>query len=383
MNLLDRYIFKSVLFSCAAAVGLFAFVLTLVNVLRDLLTYILAGRIALPMALELILLTIASVATYALPMGILTGVLLTLGRLSADSEITAMRANGISLPRLARPIITLAVLGGLVGLYVNFESMPAAKIKYERELAQAVRTDPIRFIQPKTFVRDFRGVVVYVSDIEGPEIRDIWLWVLDDQGRAARVVRAQSGHLDYDNEANELVVTLQRAQVERRDEKNPEDFSQPLLVASSGLSRPIRLSLDQMFSRSGVRQKLPWMTYGELRAEQARLAAQTVPPGDEQRKQHARDQMKVTLTIQEKFNTALAVLSFALLAIPLGIKVSRRETSANLVVAVLLALGYYFLTTAVSWIDRHPEYRPDLLLWLPNAIFLSLGVWLFSRIEKR
>jgi lipopolysaccharide export system permease protein len=138
-----------------------------------------------------------------------------------------------------------------------------------------------------------------------------------------------------------------------------------------------------MFSRSGVRQKLPWMTYGELRAEQARLAAQTVPPGDEQRKQHARDQMKVTLTIQEKFNTALAVLSFALLAIPLGIKVSRRETSANLVVAVLLALGYYFLTTAVSWIDRHPEYRPDLLLWLPNAIFLSLGVWLFSRIEKR
>ena len=136
-----------------------------------------------------------------------------------------------------------------------------------------------------------------------------------------------------------------------------------------------------MFSRSGVRQKLPWMTYAELRAEQARLAAQEVPAAAAQ--QHARDQMKVTLTIQEKFNTALAVLSFALLAIPLGIKVSRRETSANLVVAVLLALGYYFLTTAVSWIDRHPEYRPDLLLWLPNAIFLSLGVWLFSRIEKR
>ena len=381
MNLLDRYLFKSVLFSCAAAVGLFAFVLTLGNVIRDLLNYMLAGRIAPAMALELVLLTVASVATYALPIGILTGVLLTLGRLSADSEITAMRASGISLPRLARPILLLALLGGLFALYVNFELMPKAKIKYERQLALAVQTDPIRFLQPKTFVRDFRGVVVYVSEIQGPEIRDIWLWVLDDQGRAVQLIRAQSGHLDYDSEANDLVVSLQKAQVEYRDGKDPEDFTEPLLVGSSGLSRPIRLSLDRMFSRSGVRQKLPWMTYAELRAEQARLAAQEVPAAAAQ--QHARDQMKVTLTIQEKFNTALAVLSFALLAIPLGIKVSRRETSANLGVAILLALGYYFLTTTVSWIDRHPEYRPDLLMWLPNAIFLVLGLRLFSRIEKR
>jgi lipopolysaccharide export system permease protein len=63
--------------------------------------------------------------------------------------------------------------------------------------------------------------------------------------------------------------------------------------------------------------------------------------------------------------------------------VSRRETSANLGVAVMLALGYYLLITAVGWLDRHPEYRPDLLMWLPNAIFLGLGVWLFRRIDRK
>jgi lipopolysaccharide export system permease protein len=86
--------------------------------------------------------------------------------------------------------------------------------------------------------------------------------------------------------------------------------------------------------------------------------------------------------MQEKFNTALAILSFALIGVPLGIKVSRRETSANLGVAVLLALGYYMLTVSVTWLDRHPVYRPDLLFWLPNAVFLILGVWLFLRIER-
>jgi lipopolysaccharide export system permease protein len=79
---------------------------------------------------------------------------------------------------------------------------------------------------------------------------------------------------------------------------------------------------------------------------------------------------------------ALAVFSFALVGVPLGIKVSRRETSANLGIAVVLALAYYFLIVVVGWLDQHPEYRPDLLLWVPNAIFLATGVWLLGRLDR-
>jgi lipopolysaccharide export system permease protein len=93
--------------------------------------------------------------------------------------------------------------------------------------------------------------------------------------------------------------------------------------------------------------------------------------------------MKVRLTLQDKFTTALAVLTFALVGVPLGMKVSRRETSANLGLAVALALGYYFLTVMVNWLDRHPAYRPDLLLWLPNLLFLLLAFLLFLRLERR
>ena len=77
------------------------------------------------------------------------------------------------------------------------------------------------------------------------------------------------------------------------------------------------------------------------------------------------------------------VVSFALIGVPLGIKISRRETSANLGLALVLVLGYYLLTVMVKWLDRHPEFRPDLLLWLPNLAFLALGIWLFSRIDRK
>ena len=87
--------------------------------------------------------------------------------------------------------------------------------------------------------------------------------------------------------------------------------------------------------------------------------------------------MKLAIVFHDKVNLAIAVFSFALIGVPLGIRISRRETSANLGLALGLVLSYYVLTVMVKWLDRHPEYRPDLLLWLPNVLFLALGVWLY------
>ena len=66
---------------------------------------------------------------------------------------------------------------------------------------------------------------------------------------------------------------------------------------------------------------------------------------------------------------------------PLGIRVSRKETSANLGVAMGLVMGYYFLTVIVTWLENRPEWRPDILMWLPAVFFLALGTWLFRRVD--
>ena len=195
MNLLDRHIFKSVLSACTTAVALFAFVVALPNILRDLLTPLLAGQLELAAFARLVALLFPFAISFALPMGILTGVLLTLGRLSADSEITAMRAAGISVVRVARPVFVLATLCTAVALYINFESAPWARVQFHREFAEAVRTNPLGLIVPKTFIRDFRGAVLYVGAKDGNILRDIWLWDLDGESRVRRLVRAELGRL--------------------------------------------------------------------------------------------------------------------------------------------------------------------------------------------
>lgn len=382
MNLLDRHIFKSVLFTCLAAVGLFSFVLALANFVRDLLGPLLAGQLTIPMLLRLLGLLLPFAVSYALPMGILTGVLLTLGRLSADSEVTAMRAAGIGLVRIARPVFVLALLGAAAGLYVNFESMPWARVQYHREFAEAVRTNPLSFIVPKTFIRDFRGVVVYVGEREPGStlLRDIWIWELDNQGRVRRLVRAESGRLRYDEATNSLIPTLLRAKIEERDAENPEDFSKSPRAPSIERAEEVRLSLGASLGHGIARVKPEWLTYEKLQEERARVEAEPVVKGKE--KESAKERMKLAMIVHEKASLSIAVFAFAFVAVPLGIKVSRRETSANLGISVLLVLGYYILLSLVKSLDRHPEYRPDLLLWVPNLVFIAYGFRLLRRVER-
>jgi lipopolysaccharide export system permease protein len=313
----------------------------------------------------------------------MTGVLLTLGRLSADSEITAMRAAGVSLARIGWPVFVLGSLCAALALYINFESMPWARVQYEREFAEAVRANPLSFIVPKTFIRDFRGRVVYVGEKEGQELREIWVWELDDQARVRRLIRAERGRVDFDEATNSLIPTLLHAKIEERDQENPEDFGKAPLIGSVERFEEVHIPLEgYLGGQSSVRIKQEWLTYDELRAEIAKQAALPLPP-PEKRKEAERNRIKLSITLQEKFNLSLAVFSFAMIGVPLGIKVSRRETSANLGLALVLVLGYYMLTVMIKWLDRHPEYRPDLLLWVPNLLFVGLGVWLFQRVDRR
>jgi lipopolysaccharide export system permease protein len=385
VNLLDRHIFRGILSTAAAAVGLFAFVLVAENVIRDLMGPLLSGQLPLLSFGRLVLLLVPFVISYALPLGMLAGVLLTLGRLSSDSEITAMRSAGMSIVRIARPALVLGVLGAALGLRVNFESMPWARIQYHRELATAVRTNPLSYLQPRTFIRDFPGRVIYIGSTHaapggGTDVEDIWYWQLDSERRVVRFVRARAGHVAYDDAGNEFVITLQDAIEEEHDSKAPDDYSQPVKISHADAISPIRLSLARFIGGETVHQKLQWMTYGELRAERLRVEREPVAPDGLEK--HARDLMKVDLTFSDKLTMAVAIFTFAFVAVPLGIRVSRRETSANLAVAVMLALGYYLLIVVVGWLDQYPGLRPDLLLWVPNLAMLALGVGLLRSLDR-
>src|SRR5690606_6634156 len=106
------------------------FVLLTGNALRDLLKLLAAGRAPLDVLGQLVLLLVPYVVGYALPLGLLTGILLTLGRLSAGQELTAMRAAGRSLVQISAPIFALALLATGAGWWVHNTLAPQARQSY-------------------------------------------------------------------------------------------------------------------------------------------------------------------------------------------------------------------------------------------------------------
>lgn len=378
MNLIHRHIFMNVLLTCGASVAMFGFVLMLGNVMKELLGPMLAGQIEIGTFIRLVSLLVPFVLYYALPMGMLTGILLVLGRMSSDREITALRASGVSVAWLSAPIILLALLGVVAGLLINFQFMPVARLTQQREFAEAVRQNPLSFIVPKTFIRDFPGVVLYVGEKNDTQLKDFWIWELDAQNRVRRFARADAGRLDYDMVNNKLVLTLEQAQAEVRNNKDPEDFREAH-GSAAWEHATFDLSLSKLTGDRIVQKRIKWFTFPELMQEWSRLSR---PDPEVPKDVQAKELMRVQFVIHEKFATAFSVLSFALVAIPLGIKVSRKETSANLGLGLLLALGYYFASIMAGWLDNYPAMRPDLVIWLPNIVFQSLGLWLFYKVDR-
>jgi lipopolysaccharide export system permease protein len=380
VNLLHRYIFKQVVVATAFAVAIFVFVLVLGNVMREVLDLLASGRLDLFTFLYLLVLLIPGVVPYALPLGLLTAVLLVVGRLCAQREYTAMRSAGLSLWSLAAPVLLASCLGMLFCLFINFEYAPAADEAFKSALINLARNDPLSLFQAGRDVREFPGYVVNIGGREGTDLSDIWVWVLDEHGDAKEFVRARHGELDYDHATDQLIITLHHASALQYKAADPSNMTDITPSSPRSDDFKIKLPLGKLLGPVAAPFKLSLLTLGELLRER-----DLNPPNNDHptAKEKTQWRMDVQMQIQRDFAAAFSVMALALFGLPLALQVGRAENFVNLALALGLALGYYFLLFSLTLLRGHPELRPDLLLWIPNILFEGLGVFLLYRAAQK
>ncbi|PYJ03003.1 MAG: hypothetical protein DME25_13970, partial [Verrucomicrobia bacterium] len=218
MKTLHTYLTRQILASLVMTVAVFTFVLLVANVLKEVLPLLVSGQVRPSVLAEAVGLLVPFVWVFALPMGMLTATLLIFGRFSADQELTAIRASGISLLSLISPVLLLSlVLCGLSAL-VNMDLGPRCRVAYTSLLFK-LRAEFSKAALPEAqFIKDFPGYILYVGRNRKGSLQDVMVYQFEKETNWLRTVHAPRGKLEVDAPNNLINLYLYDARSVIRSE---------------------------------------------------------------------------------------------------------------------------------------------------------------------
>jgi len=386
MKTLHLYLARQMLATLGMAVFVFTFVLLLGNVIKEILQLLVERQATLGLALHAILLLIPYVLAFSLPIGMLTAALLVFGRFSADQELTAARASGISLVSLITPVLLLSVAVSALCAWLNFEIAPASRTAY-KELLFSAQTNgaasPLRSGEPTPMGNNivWVGKVIAVTNLENVIVAQ---WTRD--GELKQWAEAPTGTLSSDLVHHQFVLMLHGA--------TAWQYTSNILSPFASGELPITNNVDAQ-AQTLLAVRPSDMTFWQLRQRLHELErSQPIPlpdnklgdPSAKARTEIGKSisdfPMPVMVYMNREVAFSFACIGFTLIGIPLGIRAHRRETSIGVSTALVLMLIYYsFIVLAQAW-QNHPERAPCVIVWLPNFVFQAVGAVLLWRANR-
>ena len=372
MRTLNRYIVFDYLVIFLAALGLITFVMTVGALVKAV--DLMARGISAALIARFFFQNIPYILSFSMPISTLFAALLLFGRLSMDSEISAMKSCGISLWRLAAPLILLSMLFSGICVYINSEVAPVAKYANRELLRTAGVEEPVNLLEEGRFIRDFPGLMIYVGRKNGTVVKDVVAYELDKTGGIKRSVRAKQGDIVADNINRILTVKLYNVRIEMPDAKDPHDVSKTTYVNAEYY--PIKLDFEKLLKSKVTAKKRGLLTMGEL-VDRIRNVERDFPLLS------ATDRLieKTRLIVEanQRISIAVGCFSFMLIGIPLGVKSHRKETSAGMLISLVIVFAYYIFIVVAKALADYPWLHPNLILWIPLIVAQFLGLWLVRR----
>ena len=384
LKTLRKYLVGQVFVTLLLTVAVFTAVLLIGNALREILTLLASAHVSPLILVKAVLYLIPFVWVFALPMGMLTATLLVFGRFSADQELTAARASGVSLLSLVMPVLLLSLFCCTLAAWFNMDIGPRCRVKY-LGLIQDVKKEIVNNALPAgRVITDFPGYIFYVEKNDGGKLKNVNIYRLADKTNVDTTLHAPSGRLNPDRANDQLILDLVDAHSVSTGARGDVIQYFPTLTLNLSMS-----GTTNRVSEPGIND----MTFLQLRQKLHLLENLRVPLGTNSPdalqaqlkalrlgKADFTEPVRVAMNRQVAFS--FACFGFTLVGIPLGIRVHRRETNIGIAIALGLVLVYYAFIMLGQSLAARPEFCPHLILWIPNFIFQAVGAVLLWRANR-
>ncbi len=361
MRILDRYISREVVSHAFLGLAVFTFVF-FVPQLVQLMGLIVQHAGTSGQTVELFLCSLPPVLIFTLPMSMLVGVLIGLGRLSADSEIVALNASGVGLRRLLLPIGAVALATTIFSCVITLWLGPLSLQKL-RTLEYQLRTSQASLaIQPRVFDERFPHYVLYVRDVNasGARWRGVFL-AESDSSAGSKVTLAKDAIVVADPKQGKLTLHFDDVSTH---EYNPDDPERYDLSTSAEQATDLPLTSSDTASQSPRSISVKEESLRELFS--AKGAAW-------------RD---ARVELQQRLAFPAACLLFALLGIPVGVRPRRGGRASGFVLTILLICAYYLVFVTGVHFAQQGSLSPFFGVWAANLVTFLAAILLFRRIER-
>ena len=306
-----------------------------------------------------------------IPMALLVGVLMGLGRLSGDRETVAMQACGISLTRILSPLLFLATIAGIATCYILIVALPDANQAFRELSYQTVANRAEGEVQPRVFNDDFPNVTLYVQEVSttGQGWSNVFL-ADTTNAEEPRIYTARSGRVVLDRENRTVDVVLQNGTGHTSNHASPSDYESHTFD-----ELVISLDAEAAFPRNGPQRGLAELTVRELDNERANMTEMGLSA-------HA-----PIMHIHRKFSIPFACLVFALLGVAFGVTSRKDGRLASFALGIGVIFAYYVVMYMSEALAKGQLLSPHWAMWVPNIFFgligLALLVWRSKSVERR
>ncbi len=402
MKTLHLYVLRQAISTLVMTVCVFALILLLGNILREILALLVNRQASLFLIVEAIGLLLPWIMAYVLPFALLTAMLLLFGRLSADNELTAMKASGISLLSLVMPLLLMALLMSGLCAWFNLKITPQSRVAYKSLLIRLGLQSADSLITEERIIDEIPDTILYVRKKNGDLLDDVRIYKIDRTTKEINS-RTTAAHArvkwDWPNRKVIFEAIDGFSEILRFEETPVYEPAPALqtssLIQSNLLGQITNLPSARVIGKTRVRHwdfahfgtleipaelpaadtargpKVSEMTFAQLRHELAL------------RKQQGVGITPILVQMHRQIAFSFASFGFTLIAIPLGIRAHRRETSIGMAISLLLALVYYSFLILSEALQMRERLHPHLLVWIPNLLFQLLGAVLLWRANRK
>jgi len=360
LTILDRYFAREMLPSYGIGIFVFTFLLFMGRILRLMKLIIYEGT-PVSYVMKFLLYLVPSFLIFTIPMAFLLAILVSLGRLSADSEMIALKSSGVSLFRMVRPYAAIALISFALVNFLVLEGLPWSAHKVRGLIIQMIQETSFFQVKERAFSKLGNHLLVYVNryDPASQELKDIFIQDSRNPDREITIV-APKGVVMKDTSKKLMVVRLLNGNIHQMH--SLKEGYQKLHFSAYDF----RIDLKKKLTGRGIMR----MTERDMSVSQLRQLIR-------ERKKRGEKVADKEISLHKKFAIPFTCLIFVLVGFPLGIQPKRSGRSSGLIICLAIIFTYYISSIFFEVLGEDGILSPLVAVWLPNVLMTLVGLYLF------